>query len=55
MATRRGPPLPILTYDTAFEAASVMRTEEADPIEARGVIAPPTGRIDSRTQGRGRR
>jgi hypothetical protein len=40
MATRRGPQLPILTYDTASEAARVMRTDVADPIEARGVIAP---------------
>jgi len=42
MATRRGPQLPILTYDMALAAARVMRTEEAEPIEARGVIAPPT-------------
>ena len=50
MATRPGPHLPILTYDTALEAARVMRTDVADPIEARGVIAPLTGRIDSRTK-----
>ena len=53
MATRRGPQLPILTYDMALVAARVMRTGEAETIEARGVIAPPTGRIDSRTRGRG--
>jgi hypothetical protein len=52
MATRRGPQLPILTYDMALEAARVMRTEHADTIEARSVIAPAAGRIDSRTRGR---
>jgi hypothetical protein len=52
MATRRGPQLSNLTYDKACEADSVIRRKAADPIMARGVIAPATGRIDSRTQGR---
>lgn len=52
MATRRGPQLPNLAYDMALEAARVMRKEAADPIKARGMTAPETGRIDSRTQGR---
>ena len=52
MAPRRGPQPPSLTYDTALKADCVMRHEAADPIEARGGIAPVTGRIDSRIQGR---
>ena len=52
MATWREPQLPILTYDMAFEAARVMRTEHADTIEARSMTAPQIGRIDSRTRGR---
>lgn len=47
MAQRHGPQLRNLIYDKAFEAAGVMRSEVADPIKARSMIAPPTGRIDS--------
>ena len=55
MATRRGPRLSNLTYDKASEADGVIRRKAAAPIMARGVIAPATGRINSRTQGRRRR
>jgi hypothetical protein len=47
MVQRHGPQLRNLMYDKAFEAAGVMRSEVADPIKARSMIAPPTGRIDS--------
>jgi hypothetical protein len=50
MAPRRGPQPPSLTYDTASKADRIMRPEAADSIEARGGIAPATGRIDSRIQ-----
>lgn len=50
MATWHGPQPLILTYDMAFEADGVMRTGAADTIKAGGVIAPPKGRIDSRTR-----
>lgn len=43
-----------LTYDMALEADRVMRARAADPIMARGVIAPATGRIDLRTLNRTR-
>lgn len=51
MAARRGPRPSTLGYDTACEAASVNRAKVAAPIEARGRIAPPIGRIDLRTRG----
>jgi hypothetical protein len=50
MATWHGPQTPILIYDMAREAEHVIRTGAADTIEARGVVAPVKGRIDSRTR-----